>query len=253
VSFEDRTLTGTGLVAPYVVRKVGLKSLAPEPLELHSVTMAEGRGVDVTEHPVLGIPGCLIPQASASFVLPKMDRAPPPNARLVVRFVRQECIASFFPWKKCRSMLPAGSWPPAVATSGLPEEPVTKAESGLGGFHVSLEHPNTGSVAEPMQVNIWVRRPIHEPHTISMQLLLDDGALDRCLIHGVVDWQLHCDASEVDDSQVCGKFVLVPLQLGWLPIPRVHFSCDHVEATSSPSFAFICSGAAHSVLWRKAL
>jgi len=195
VTFDDRKLntTGPGGTEPCTVRRLLLKSLAPAPLVLSSVSITKPGAEAASGHPpqsVLGALGRLAPQASHVFALLRgHNETSTTSGSLVVRFARADADAVFFPWTTWRGdprmaatvrgslakpcvaglTLPEELSPPSQPASPGAQSAADAAQASASGdavpvpppappLRVDLEHSSTGTVAEPLVVKVKVGR-----------------------------------------------------------------------------------------------
>jgi len=239
-SFEDRA---PGVAAPrasITPRRFTLKSLASMPVDLSGVDVTGPEGVARPPAPAVGPRGCIAPGASHAFVLPL--GVPPENetgGSLLVRFSRAEAVATFFPWARGREALHDITLPDATARWLLPAE--SHGAATLPSLHVNLEHSSTGTLAEPVEVKVRVRRESQSPMELKVRVLRAEGSegSDKLLLGGPASTQVMLVASQESQAQVCSSFTLVPLRPGWLAVPRVQVSAGGQEATSAPTSVFV--------------
>jgi len=229
-----------------------LKSLTTVPLAISSMTAAAADGTEASAA-VLGMPGSVAPQSSHVFA---MSHSCPSSAAsaLVSRFGRVDAVPSFFPWPRCSAALPSAPLPCGLAKWVLPKEPPKLAPTQLGALKVELEHGSTGTVAQPMEVKVCVRRSTQQSiQEFRVRVLQGPGesalASDRFFLTGPMSTQVVLLATSDSQAQTCSSFQLVPLQPGWLQMPRVQVTDGNQEVITLPSSIFIFPST-QPILWR---
>merc|ERR1711920_688253 len=99
----------------------------------------------------------------------------------------------------------------------------------------------TGTVAEPIEVKVIVRRMIQNIQEIQVRVLQDSedgGPSDKFFLGGPMGTQVVLISSDNLEPQACSSFSLVPLKPGWLQLPRVQVTAGTQDVTSAPSSIF---------------